>query len=180
MNADGEWNDARQSLFAPLYFEYYRVTGNRDYFERGVAAVRASFAMMYCPENEQVRNQYELRHENFGPESYGFMMENIAHGGPAPADGSAIGPFTIYTWGNGAALATAAKIRDLYGDVYVDTPRQMAFGIDGFEVAMIDLANNRIQVRDLYQRDTLIAVYAGGTRREFAVTDGKTVIPLKP
>ena len=59
MNADGEWNDARQSLFAPLYFEYYQVTGNRDYFERGVAAVRAAFAMMYCPENEQVRRQFE-------------------------------------------------------------------------------------------------------------------------
>jgi hypothetical protein len=40
MNADGEWNDARQSLFAPLYLEYYAATGEREYFERGVAALR--------------------------------------------------------------------------------------------------------------------------------------------
>jgi len=177
MNADGEWNDARQSLFAPLYLEYYRTTGVREYFERGVAAVRASFAMMYCPENKQVRRQYELRHPFFGPESYGFMMENIAHGGPAPADGSAIGPFTIYTWGNGAALATAAKLRDLYGDLYIDTARKVAFGIDGCTAAM---KGNTVNVSDRYGRSELTAVYANGTRRRVAIQDGQGKIPAAP
>jgi hypothetical protein len=51
MNADSEWNDARQSLFAPLYLELGRETGDRELTERGVSAVRASFSMMYCPEN---------------------------------------------------------------------------------------------------------------------------------
>ena len=115
MNADGEWNDSRQSLFAPLYLDYYRETKQPEYFERGVSALRASFAMMYCPENTQVKGAYEKAHPFFGAESYGFMMENIAHGGPGP---NPIGPFTIFTWGNGAALEAAAKVWDNYGDAY--------------------------------------------------------------
>jgi hypothetical protein len=91
MNGDGEWNDARQSLFAPLYLDYYRHNRQDEYFERGVAALRASFAMLYCPENVAVRAAYEQAHPMFGPESYGFTMENIAHGGPE-ATGSAHSP----------------------------------------------------------------------------------------
>lgn len=113
MNADGEWNDARQSLFATLYLEYWRETGADEYRERGISALRCSFAMMYCPENTQVKAAYEKVHPAFGPESYGFMMENINHGGPGP---NAIGPFTIFTWGNGAALESYARIRDEFGD----------------------------------------------------------------
>jgi len=177
MNGDGEWNDARQSLFAPLYLEYYRQTGEQTYFERGVAALRASFAMLYCPENEQVRRQYELRHPFFGPESYGFMMENIAHGGPAPADGSAIGPFTIYTWGNGSALAAAAKIHDRYGDVYIDTSRVRAFGIDGCEAST---RGNRVLIRDRFGRDRLTVMYDDGTRRVIRMSDGRAELPLRP
>jgi hypothetical protein len=51
MNADCEWNDARQSLFAPLYLDFALGTGDRELTERGVSALRASFSMLYCPEN---------------------------------------------------------------------------------------------------------------------------------
>lgn len=174
MNADGEWNDARQSLFAPLYLEYYRATGLPDYFERGVAALRASFAMLYCPENEQVRRAYERTHPFFGPESYGFMMENIAHGGPGT---DVIGPFTIFTWGNGAALATAALVRDRYGDLYIDPARRAAFGIDGCEANIV--AEGTVHVRDRYDRATLTAVYASGARRTVRLTEGQGVAPMR-
>jgi hypothetical protein len=107
MNGDSEWNDARQSLFAPLYFELARETGDRELFERGVAAMRASFSMMYAPENPALVRAYEERFPFFGPESYGFMMENQAHG-------DLIGTFTIFTWGNGSAVAAAATVRDRY------------------------------------------------------------------
>lgn len=149
MNGDGEWNDARQSLFAPLYLDYYKATGEPEYFERGVSALRASFAMMYCPENTQVKSAYEAQHPFFGPESYGFMMENINHGGPGP---NAIGPFNIFTWGNGAALEAAAKIRDRYGDVYIDEKRKRAFGIDG---ASAELKNGKLEIQDRYGRRDL-------------------------
>jgi len=175
MNADGEWNDARQSLFAPLYLEYYRATGLAEYFERGVAALRASFAMLYCPENTQVKKQYELKHPMFGPESYGFMMENIAHGGPAPADGSAVGPFTIYTWGNGAAMSAAAKIRDRYGDVFVDAPRRQAFGIDGCTATV---ENGHVIITDRFKRPQLDVVFADGRRATVTLANGRGRVRL--
>ncbi len=174
MNGDGEWDDARQSLFAPLYLDYYAATGHNEYFERGVAALRASFAMLYCPENVQVRRAYEHAHPEFGPESYGFMMENIAHGGPGT---DVIGPFTIFTWGNGAALSTAALIRDHYGDIYVDSARQAAFGIDGCTASV---ENGAVHVQDRFHRSALLAHYGNGMSREIALSNGNGTIPLHP
>jgi hypothetical protein len=112
MNADSEWNDARQSLFAPLYLDLGRETGDAELTERGVSAMRASFSMLYCPENAALARAYEARFPFFGPETYGFMMENQGHGG---AD--LIGTFTIFSWGNGSALAAAATVRDRFPEV---------------------------------------------------------------
>lgn len=112
MNADSEWNDARQSLFAPLFLELGRETGDRELTERGISAMRASFSMLYCPENAALARAYEARFPFFGPESYGFMMENQGHSGGDP-----IGTFTIFSWGNGSALATAATVRDRFPEV---------------------------------------------------------------
>lgn len=109
MNGDCEWNDARQSLFAPLYFDLHAATGDPELFERGAAAIGAAFSMMYCPENARLRPAYEAAFPFFGPESYGFMMENQGHGGRL-----SIGTFTIYTWGNGSALAAVAELYDRY------------------------------------------------------------------
>jgi len=112
MNADSEWNDARQSLFAPLFLELGRETGDPELTERGISALRASFSMLYCPENAELARAYEQRFPFFGPETYGFMMENQGHSGADP-----IGPFTIFTWGNGSALAAAATVRDRFPEV---------------------------------------------------------------
>jgi hypothetical protein len=112
MNADSEWNDARQSLFAPLYLELGRETGDAELVLRGVSALRASFSMLYCPENAALARAYERRFPFFGPESYGFMMENQGHDVAQP-----IGTFTIFTWGNGSALAAVATVRDRFPDV---------------------------------------------------------------
>jgi hypothetical protein len=175
MNADGEWNDARQSLFAPLYLEYYLATGATEYFERGVSALRSSFAMMYCPENELVRKAYEKQHPFFGRESYGFMMENIYHGGPW---GLGIGPFTIFTWGNGAALASYALVRDLYGDLFIDSERGRAFGIDG---CIAETTAGKVLVKDRYGRKSLRAVYSGGSSLAIQLdATGEAKIPLIP
>lgn len=42
-NSDAEWSDARQSQFGNLLLDYYRATGEVEYLERGVAALRAQF-----------------------------------------------------------------------------------------------------------------------------------------
>jgi hypothetical protein len=115
MNADGEWNDARQSLFAPLYLDLGRETADDELTERGASALRASFSMLYCPENSALARAYEKRFPFFGPESYGFMMENQGHDSAEP-----IGSFTIFSWGNGSALAAAATVRDRFPEVARD------------------------------------------------------------
>lgn len=51
MNTDGEWNDARQSLFSELIVRYGKELENEQYIQRDLAALRASFVMMYAPEN---------------------------------------------------------------------------------------------------------------------------------
>jgi len=129
MNCDGEWNDSRETLFAELFLEYYRETGNSHYFERGVAALKSGFIMMYCPENPTVKRMWEKVYPWFGPEDYGFTMENYGHGGHTSPEGGGMGVFTIYDWGNGAAAEAAMRILDHYGHVYVDSRRNRTFVI---------------------------------------------------
>lgn len=177
MNFDGEWNDSRQSLFAELFLDYYTETGDPRLFERGVAALKASFIMMYCPENPRQTTQYERAHPFFGPADYGFMMENYGHGGWTSPQGGGIGPFTIYDWGNGAAGEARNRIHDHYGDVYVDRRRGAAFGIDSIRA---ELRDRRLVLTDLAgaRRDVKV-VFEDGTSRTVPL-DGETRIPPKP
>lgn len=115
MNADGEWNDSRQSLFAELILQYGRTLGEREYTERGLAALKASFVMMYSPQNPKTKQQWERKWNFFGKEDYGFMMENYGHGGTTGPGGLGIGEFTIYDWGNGAASEAYLRIADHFG-----------------------------------------------------------------
>ncbi len=110
MNSDGEWNDARQSLFAELIINYGEELDRTEYMERGTAALKASFVMMYCPENGKTKEQWEKAHPFFNETDYGFMMENYGHGGVVNAEGVGMGTFTIYDWGNGAAAEAYLRI----------------------------------------------------------------------
>jgi hypothetical protein len=112
MNADGEWNDSRQSLFAELIIQYGQMLKNEEYIQRGVAALKASFVMMYCPENATTKIQWEKVYPFFSAKDYGFMMENYGHGGETNSEGLGIGEFTIYDWGNGAAAEAFNRIID--------------------------------------------------------------------
>lgn len=116
MNADGEWNDSRQSLFAPLLLEYYDVVSDNEYKERALAALKISFQMMYCPENPRAEEQWKKAWPFIGEEDYGFMMENYGHGGAVSPDGLGIGEFNIYDWGNGSATEAYLGIFCKYGD----------------------------------------------------------------
>ncbi len=123
MNADAEWNDSRESLFAELLIRYGQELDRDEYVERGLAALRASFVMMYCPENPKTRVQWERRHPFFGPEDYGFTMENYGHGGRTSPEGEGMGVFTIYDWGNGAAAEAYNRILDHFGPALVGRTR---------------------------------------------------------
>lgn len=120
MNADGEWNDSRQSLFAELIVLYGKELNNDEYIQRGLAALRASFVMMYCPENPETKEQWEKVYPFFNEKDYGFMMENYGHGGETNNEGLGIGEFTIYDWGNGAAAEAFNRMDDHFGKEFVD------------------------------------------------------------
>jgi len=119
MNADGEWNDSRETLFAELFLEYANETGEPAYTERGMSALKAGFVMMYCPENPAVKAMWEKVYPWFGPADYGFTMENYGHGGRTSPEGEGMGVFTIYDWGNGAAAEAAMRILDHHGPLAV-------------------------------------------------------------
>ena len=121
MNADGEWNDSRQSLFAESIVRYGKELGNQEYVERGLAALRASFNMMYSPDNTKTEKQWKLKWPFFGKEDYGFMMENYGHEGVTDDHGLGIGEFTIYDWGNGAAAEAYSRMVDHYGIEFITT-----------------------------------------------------------
>ncbi len=118
MNGDGEWNDSRQSLFAELIIRYGKELNNAEYVQRGTAALKASFVMMYCPENPATRKQWEKVYPFFNSKDYGFMMENYGHGGQTDDNGLGIGEFTIYDWGNGAAAEAYNRLMDHYKDLF--------------------------------------------------------------
>ena len=109
MTSDDEWNDARQSLFALTYLDYYRLTGNESYRARAEWALRASFYMMYCPGNAEAKAIYDRVHPHFDERDYGFHMENFNHHDGTPVDG--LGEFTIFDWGCGAAAASLAEFK---------------------------------------------------------------------
>ncbi len=106
-NSDGEYNDARQAQFAETLCDFGAELGRKDYFERGVAAARASLTLINHP-----------LHEKFGiypNPNYplGLEPENCGHGGTNEQDGR-----TGFDWGEGSGLASMALLLDKYGPDY--------------------------------------------------------------
>ena len=137
MNTDAEWNDARQSMFAECLMRYFLLTGEPEYFERGVAALRASFTLMLAPENRTVApgNLGRLRKSN-----YGATYENYAHLG---FDRRVPG-YVMFDWGSGGALAAAARTRSRFGDVFIHAPTGSVFGIDFCTASGLTISKTRI------------------------------------
>jgi hypothetical protein len=127
-NTDQEWNDARQAQIAPTLLDYARATGRQDYAERGIAALRASYATMCTPSAEAINPRY------FDYQPRGWANENYAHN-PYDAPTTPV-PTPHFDWGVGTALAAFAETRNRFGDVWVDLPHDVAYGID--DVAVTD------------------------------------------
>jgi hypothetical protein len=124
MNADAEWNDARQGVFAPLYFDIYRATGEREFFERGLAAVRACYTTMLVEEHRTVATGNMLR--RFHPRHIGSIVENYGHSGRNEATNGYLAP----DWGGGTSLYASATAHAGFGDVYVNVETGDAFALD--------------------------------------------------
>ena len=112
-NTDAEWSDARQAYFAMTLMEYYALTGRREYFERGVAALRAMFSLFESADSPRT-------------------AENYGHsGGDAPAG------VTGLHWGTGSAVVSVHLVRALYGDAYVNVRDGWGAGIDGCSIPSV-------------------------------------------
>ena len=132
---------------------------------------------MYCPENPVVKKMWEKVYPWFGPEDYGFTMENYGHGGRTSPEGEGMGVFTIYDWGNGAASEAATRILDHYGQVHIDRARNQAFGIDRVQVRRSgqgwELINETEKPR------TIRVVFEDGSVREVTIEDKAFVRPSR-
>ncbi len=132
-NTDAEWNDARQGLIAPLLVDYYHATGEPEYFERGIATLRACFTTMYLGSGPYV----PLR-----PSVLGGIEENYAHFGyDVPTPG-----YLMLDWGAGSSLYAAARILPRHGHVFVDVSAGRAFGIDGCRVDAYERDGNTLRL----------------------------------
>ncbi len=140
MNTDGEWNDARQAIFAPALMDYYGLTGDERYMERGISALRASFALMFIEENRAVAPG-NMRVATDG--EAGSVLENYGHFGhdhPVPG-------FIDSDWGAGSACYAAAYAQRHYGDIFVDLQRMKAFGINGCRVDALDESGGDVSLK---------------------------------
>jgi hypothetical protein len=119
-NSDGEFNDARQAQFGSTLCHFGAELGRKDYFERGVAAIRASLTLINHPRHIELglypNPNYPL----------GLQPENNGHGGTDQQNGR-----TGFDWGEGSGLAAAAEVIDRYGDAYIDEKNRWGVGIDG-------------------------------------------------
>ena len=121
-NTDGEWSDARQGYFSVTLMKYYELTGKREYFERGVAALRAMFSL-------------------FESSSSPRTAENYAH--------SAIDRLAGVTgihWGTGSSVVSVHLIVGTYGDAYVNVKDQWGAGIDGCRIPHVSVVRSRIEI----------------------------------
>jgi len=119
-NSDGEYNDARQAQFGETLCDFGAELGRKDLFERGVAAVRASLALV----NHPLHDRFGIYpNPNCAP---GLAPENCCHLGADDQAGR-----TGFDWGEGSGLASMAILLDKYGDAYVDPDHDWKVGING-------------------------------------------------
>jgi hypothetical protein len=136
------WNIAPHALFATTLCEYYRITGIPAYFTRGVAAVRAAIGMINCLENTIVAPLAADAPRGWTPAALA-LSEPLSPISTLVAAPHAYEPAAM-------VLAAQELIWRTYGDLYVDTSRSQAFGINGVVVIRVhrDLAGHAVYGRE--------------------------------
>jgi len=121
-NTDAEWSDSRQGYFAVTLMNYYELTGEKEYFERGVAALRAMFSLFESPTSART-------------------AENYGHSGMDRPAG-----VTGLHWGTGSSVVSLHLITNRYGDAYVDVAGGWGVGIDGCRIPNVKVTEGTISV----------------------------------
>jgi hypothetical protein len=110
------------------------LTGNLEYLQRGVAAMRAPLALMYIPENKAVSSVYDQ-----GP--LGYADECYAHRGRDARLGPSCFDFSI-----GYALGAFNELWPRLGSAYLDLAAGRGVGIDGCVVKAVRSRGRRVDV----------------------------------
>ncbi len=144
-NTDAEWSDSRQGYFAVTLMKYYELTGQKEYFERGVAALRAMFSLFESPTSPRTA-------ENYGHSGYDQ---------PAGVTG--------LHWGTGSSVVSIHLITREFGDAYVDVKGKWGVGIDGCRIpaVTIDGTTIRVEVVDNLVKTRTIKVRFGNVMKPY-------------
>jgi len=154
-NTDGEWSDSRQGYFATTLIDYAELTGSREYFERGVAALRAMFSLFESPASPRT-------------------AENYAHSATDRPGG-----VTGIHWGTGSSVTSIHLIQEKFGGAYVDVRGEWGCGIDGCRIPGVRVRGEEIEVDimdNLSLSRTLRVTFGRMDRRQYTVTaNGRTI-----
>ena len=147
-NGHTGWNDARAGIFAPGIADFFELTGEVEYLQRGVAAMRSPLALMYIPENQPISSVWDQ-----GP--LGYADECYAHRGRD----ARLGPST-FDVSVGYALMAFEELHPKYGSAYVDLASGQGVGIDGCNVekVTVDGATVRLTINDRVATSRTLAI----------------------
>jgi hypothetical protein len=151
-NTDAEWSDSRQGYFSVTLMNYYELTGEKEYFERGVAALRAMFSLFESPTSPRT-------------------AENYGHSGMDRPAG-----VTGLHWGTGSSVVSLHLITNRYGDAYVDVAGGWGVGIDGCRIPNVKVTDGTISVDvldNLSAPRTISLKFGRLTKGEYEITVNK-------
>ena len=156
-NADAELNDARQALFVKTYMEYYLETGKWEYMERGIASLRASWAMQILSEFLEICPGNLNGLDTVDGIDKGCIFENYGHSGRDER----VRGFIMTDWGIGSAAYATAYAKKHFGDLFIDFKEQLVFGIDGILMKKFDFEDDKVYSEfDLIPDKTKIKIKA--------------------
>jgi hypothetical protein len=148
-NTDAEWSDSRQGYFAVTLMKYYELTGEKEYFERGVAALRAMFSLFESPTSPRTA-------ENYGHSGYDQ---------PAGVTG--------LHWGTGSSVVSIHLITRQFGDAYVDVKGKWGVGIDGCRIPSVTITGAAIHIEvqnNLVKARTIRLKFGNVTKAQYEIT----------
>jgi hypothetical protein len=141
-NHDAELSDARQALFVPVYMDYYILTGKKEYMERGIAALRASWALQLLKEYKSLCPGNLNGIDTIEGIDKGSVYENYGHTG---SDFRTPGHIA-FNWGVGTAATATAYVKRNFSDLFIDFQEKSIWGIDGVLVNSYQFTDRYVEI----------------------------------
>ena len=122
--------------------EYYKITGKKEYMERGIAALRGCWAVQIIRENEDQGPGVIKGIDTVDGVDRGFVFENYGHSG---YDMHILG-YMMFDWGVGSSSSATAYVKNHFGDIFIDFKEKLAWGIDGIIVKSSEFQDGVVKI----------------------------------